>query len=43
MVNDGVVAFELIKAAAPTNTEQETRPTYMIDPNSINAIYGGFH
>lgn len=37
MVNGGVVAFDLIKA----NTK--SGPKYMIDPNSIEVVYGGFH
>lgn len=37
MVNGGVVAFELIKA----NTK--AGPRYMIDPDTIHTVYGGFH
>ena len=37
MVNGGVVAFDLIKA----NTK--VGPKYMIDPDSIHVVYGGFH
>jgi hypothetical protein len=37
MVNGGVIALELVKA----NTK--TGPKYMIDPDSIHIVYGGFH
>lgn len=37
IVNGGVVAFELIKA----NTK--TGPKYMVNPDSVQIIYGGFH
>ena len=37
IVNGGVVAFELIKA------KTNTGPRYMIDPQSIHVVYGGFH
>lgn len=37
VVNGGVVALELIKV----NTD--TGPQYMIDPDSIHVVYGGFH
>ncbi|CAJ1969442.1 unnamed protein product [Cylindrotheca closterium] len=37
IVNGGVVAFEFVKA----NTKYG--PRYMIDPKSIDVVYGGFH
>ena len=37
IVNGGVVAFEFVKA----NTKNG--PRYMIDPKSIDVVYGGFH
>lgn len=38
IVNCGVVALTLIKATRPSG-----QPTYMIDPKSVEVIYGGFH
>jgi hypothetical protein len=38
IVNCGVVAFTLIKV-----TRKSGHPTYMIDPNSVDVVYGGFH
>jgi hypothetical protein len=37
MVNAGVVSFELIKADTKFGTK------YMIDPNTVHTVYGGFH
>jgi hypothetical protein len=37
MVNGGVVAFELIKATTKSG------PKYMIDPETVHVVYGGFH
>eukprot|EP00934_Nitzschia_sp_Nitz4_P006841 Nitzschia sp. Nitz4//scaffold61_size107673//99152//100413//NITZ4_004255-RA/size107673-snap-gene-0.122-mRNA-1//-1//CDS//3329555770//6831//frame0 len=37
MVNGGVVSFELVKANTPGG------PQYMIDPDSVHVVYGGFH
>jgi hypothetical protein len=39
IVNCGVVALSLIKATRRPSGQ----PTYMIDPKSVEAIYGGFH
>lgn len=38
IVNCGVVAVTLIKATRPSG-----QATYMIDPQSVEVIYGGFH
>jgi hypothetical protein len=38
IVNCGIVALTLIKA-----TSSSGQPTYMIDPKSVEVIYGGFH
>jgi len=38
VVNCGVVAFTLIKVVRPSG-----QPTFMIDPKSIDVVYGGFH
>ncbi|NJN83033.1 MAG: sulfite exporter TauE/SafE family protein [Caldilineaceae bacterium] len=38
IVNCGVVAITLIKATRPSG-----QATYMIDPQSVEVIYGGFH
>lgn len=37
IVNGGVIAFELIKASTKSGTK------YMVDPDSIHVVYGGFH
>jgi len=37
IVNGGIIVFDLIKANTMTG------PKYMIDPNSIHVVYGGFH
>lgn len=36
IVNGGVVTFELMKA------ETKAGPTYMIDPKTVQVVYGGF-
>lgn len=38
VVNCGVVAFTLIKVVRKSG-----QPTYMIDPKSVDVVYGGFH
>ena len=38
VVNCGIVAFTLIKVL-----RQSGQPTYMIDPKSVEVVYGGFH
>ena len=38
VVNCGVVAFTLIKVVRKSG-----QPTYMIDPNTVDVVYGGFH
>ncbi|KAG7344192.1 histidine phosphatase superfamily branch 1 protein [Nitzschia inconspicua] len=38
IINCGIVALTLIKATRPSG-----QATYMIDPNSVEVIYGGFH
>ena len=38
LVNCGVVAMTLIKVIRPSG-----QPTYMIDPNTVDVVYGGFH
>ncbi len=36
MINGGVVAFEIVKA------DTKSGPKYMIDPETIHTVYGGF-
>jgi len=38
IVNCGIVALTLIKYTRPSG-----QPTYMIDPKSVEVVYGGFH
>lgn len=38
VVNCGIVAFTLIKVVRKSG-----QPTYMIDPKSVETVYGGFH
>jgi len=38
VVNCGIVAFTLIKVL-----RESGQPTYMIDPKSVEVVYGGFH
>jgi len=38
IVNCGVIAFSLIKVVRKSG-----QPTYMIDPKSVDVVYGGFH
>lgn len=38
IVNCGIVVLTLIKVTRPSG-----QPTYMIDPKSVDVIYGGFH
>mmetsp|Transcript_11043 Transcript_11043/g.23400 ORF Transcript_11043/g.23400 Transcript_11043/m.23400 type:complete len:368 (+) Transcript_11043:152-1255(+) len=38
VVNCGIIAFTLIKVVRKSG-----QPTYMIDPESVDVVYGGFH
>lgn len=38
VVNCGVVAFTLLKVVRKSG-----QPTFMVDPNSVEVVYGGFH